>query len=141
VRKLPRKQSRTPEADPEVGPENGLKGKRHVLKLLRAEFPASDGYRVEDIARNNPAADHDIAIHKGGKLIEAVEVNTRFGKPPDPVPISDRELECRKRLRSEHDMCIVYSSKGGDVHSVLRIQRQKAYTLSPRQYWLRPGAI
>jgi hypothetical protein len=75
------------------------------------------------------------------KLTEAVEVNTRFGKPPDPVPISDRELECRKRLRSEHDMCIVYSSKGGDVHSVLRIQRQKAYTLSPRQYWLRPGAI
>jgi hypothetical protein len=141
VREPPRKQSRVTGGDPEVSRENGQKGERYVLALLRSEFPSSDGYRVEHVARKNPIADHDISINKGRRLIKAVEVKTRFGKPTDPVLISDRELECRKRLRGKHAIFIVYLSKGGIVHSVLRIQRQDAYSVSPRQYWLRPGPV
>lgn len=137
----PRRQLRVSGGNPEVSRENGLKGERYVLALLRHEFPVRDGYRVEHVAKRNPGADHDISISKGQKLIQVVEVKTRVGKPPDPVLISDRELSCRKHLHGKHAIFIVYLSKRGSVHSTVRIGRQEAYRLSPRQYWLHPGPI
>lgn len=137
----PKDQSRVDGSNPEVSRENGLKGERHVLALLRHEFPARDGYSVVHVAGKNPFADHDISVNKGPKLVQVVEVKTRFGKPPDPVLISDRELSFRKLSRGKHVIFIVYLSKGGSVHSTVRIGRQEAYRLLPRQYWLQPGPI
>ncbi len=125
VRKAPpRHKPRGTGGDPEVSRENGLKGERHILALLRREFPSRDGYRVEHVARKNPGADHDISVSKGHKLTQVVEVKTRFGKPPDPVLISDRELRCRKQMRAKHAIFIVYLTKGGLVHSTVRIGGQ-----------------
>ncbi|MEW5891191.1 MAG: DUF3883 domain-containing protein [Pseudomonadota bacterium] len=112
VRKSPPpRQTRATGGDPEVSRENGLKGERHVLALLRREFSPRDGYRVEHVAAQNPAADHDISIRKGKRLVRLIEVKTRFGKPPDPVLISDRELSCRRQLRGKHAIFIVYLGK------------------------------
>lgn len=137
----PRRQPRATGGDPEVSRENGLKGERHVLALLRREFSSRDGYRVKHVAAQNHTADHDISISKGKRLVQVVEVKTRFGKPPDPVLISDRELSCRRQLRGKHAIFIVYLGKGGSVHSTLRIGRKEAYRLLPRQYWLHPGPV
>lgn len=125
--------------DPEASRQNGLKGERHVVALLRHQFPSRDGFRVEHVAKKTPGADHDISVTKGSKLIQVVEVKTRVGKLPDPVLISDRELQFRKRTRANHAIFIVYLTKGGVVHSTVCIGRQEAYRLLPRQYWLHPG--
>lgn len=137
----PRRQPHVTCGDPEVSRENGLKGERHVLALLRREFSSSDGFRVEHVSAHTPAADHDISVWKGKRLIQVVEVKTRFGRPPDPVLISDRELRCRKQLRGKHAIFIVYLGNGGFIHSTLRIGWKEAYRLLPRQYWLHPGPI
>lgn len=128
-------------ADPMASRENGRKGERHVLALLRKEYPSSEGYAVEHVAAKDPSADHDISIRKGKRIVKLVEVKTRTGKPPDPVIISDRELQCRKQLPGRHDIYVVYLDKAGSVHSTLRIGRSEAFLVFPRQYWLHPGPI
>jgi hypothetical protein len=127
--------------DPIVSRENGLKGERHVLALLRREFAARDGYQVVHVAAKDPAADHDISVKKGHKVVQVVEVKTRVGKPPDPVIISDRELTCRKQQHGKHVIFIVYLDKARSVHSTVRIGRSEAFRVLPRQYWLHPGPI
>lgn len=128
-------------ADPMASRENGRKGERHVLALLRNEYPSSEGYEVEHVAAKDPFADHDISISKAKKLVKLVEVKTRAGKPPDPVIISDRELQRRKQLPGKHDIYVVYLDKAGSVHSTLRIGRSEAFYIFPRQYWLHPGPV
>lgn len=127
-------------ADPMASRENGRKGERHVLDLLRNEYPSSEGYEVEHVAAKDPFADHDISVSKAKKLVKLVEVKTRTGKPPDPVIISDRELQRRKQLPGKHDIYVVYLDKAGFVHSTLRIGRSEAFHIFPRQYWLHPGS-
>jgi hypothetical protein len=127
--------------DPTVSRENGLKGEKYVVALLKREFSERDGYRVEHVAASNPTADHDIAITKRGKLVRAVEVKTRFGTPPAPVIISERELNCRRQNKARHSIYIVYLDKSGTVHSTLQIGRTEAFALVPRQYWLQPGPV
>ena len=142
VRKSPRrKQLRQTVGDPLVSRENGMKGERYILALLRREFSPNDGYRVEHVAARDPSADHDIAVSKGRTVIQIVEVKTRVGKPSDPVIISDRELGCRKRHRAKHVIFIVYLDKSGNVHSTLRIGRTDAFQLLPRQHWLHPDPV
>jgi uncharacterized protein DUF3883 len=127
--------------DPTVSRENGLKGEKYVVALLKRDYSERDGYRVEHVAASNPGADHDIVITKAGKLVRAVEVKTRFGKPPAPVIISERELDCRRQNKARHSIYIVYLDKSGTVHSTLLIGRKDAFALAARQYWLQPGAV
>lgn len=142
IRRPPRqKKVTTARSDPMASRENGRKGERHVLTLLRNEYPLSEGYEIEYVAAKDPAADHDISISKGKKLIKLVEVKTRVGKPPDPVIISDRELQRRKQLPGRHDIYVVYLDRTGSIHSTLRIGRSEAFHIFPRQYWLHPGLV
>ena len=128
-------------SDPLVSRENGIKGERHILALLKQEFPLKDGYRVEHVAAKHPGSDHDISVSRSRTVIHLVEVKTRVGKPPDPVIISERELDCRKRHRGEHLIFIVYLNDSGEVHLTLEIGRTDTFEISPRQHWLHPNPL
>jgi hypothetical protein len=126
--------------DPLVNRENGLRGERHVLALLKKEYPSGAGYKVEHVAAKNSGADHDIAVLKNRKTVQFVEVKTRVGRPNDPVIISEREIECRNRNRGKHTIFVVYLDGSGAVHSTLRVGDKDGFRLGPRQHWLHPQA-
>ena len=119
--------------------ENGVLGEKFVLKLLKKRYPKSGRYDVVHVAADEPGADHDIAVHKGGKVVQLVEVKTRVGSPDDPVIISERELRCREVHKGKHAIFIVYLAAGKEVSSVLEVGAMDAFTLSPRQHWLTPA--
>jgi len=127
--------------DPLVSRENGLRGEQHVLSLLKKEFPSAAGYKVEHVAAKSSGADHDIAVFKGSKVLQLIEVKTRVGRPNDPVIISEREIDCRNRHRGKHTIFVVYLDSLGAVHSTLRIGRTDAFRLGPRQHWLHPHTL
>lgn len=122
-----------------AGKENGVLGEKFILKLLKQRYSKVDGYEVVHVAASEPSSDHDISVHQGGKLVRIVEVKTRVGLPDDRVLISEHELRCRKLYKGKHSIFIVYLGSRKDVMSVIEVQTADAYTLSPRQYWLRPS--
>ena len=65
----PKSVLRRPPRDPFVSKEHGIKGERHVLRLLKRRFPMKSGYRVEHVAAKDPTADHDIAVSKGRTVV------------------------------------------------------------------------
>lgn len=74
--------SRISRSDPLVSRENGIKGERHILALLKQKFPLKDGYRVVHVAAKNPGSDHDISVSRNRTVIHLVGAKTRVGKPP-----------------------------------------------------------
>ena len=113
----PKSVPRKPPGDPIVSREHGIKGERHVLALLKQRFPLKDGYKVEHVAASDPNADHDIAVSKGHTVVYLVEVKTRVGRPNEPVIISERELDRRKRSGGRHAIFVVYLDDRANIHS------------------------
>ena len=125
--------------NPKASKENGLKGEKYVLRLLRKRYPAKNGFQVVHVAADSPSADHDIAVMRAGKCELYVEVKTRVGAPGDRVIISENELKCRKRNKGKHAIFIVYLAASKKVHSTIEIGSTDAFELSPRQHFLIPG--
>jgi Holliday junction resolvase-like predicted endonuclease len=137
VRGRPKKRT-PPKVDPRVKREHGQKGERHVLKILRGRYPQTEGYKVVHAAKENPGTDHDIAIHKGSRVVRLVEVKTRVGVPGDPILISDRQIDCRRKNRGAHSIFIVYLNQGSSIRCVLEIGSRDSFALAPHQFWLTP---
>jgi hypothetical protein len=127
------------DTDPIVSRENGLKGERHVMSILKKRYPKSEGFQVTHVSQGDAGSDHDIGVKRRGKRVRLVEVKTRVGRPPQPVIISERELLCRKENSSAHSIFVVYLGLKGSIRNVVEIDSKNAFALKPRQHWLTPG--